>query len=164
MGCLSKETVTMAHESSSFGSSWKPVLWSGASLSMWLLPCSVSLGTLNTCHYYNIVHWFISETTLNLPNLNALLKNIGDATKIDGVGIRMNIPRSKLNVIKQQHSNFDDSNCACWELYLEEHPSPTWQRVAHALYMNQHLEELEVVLKKYLKGEWAMIISIVCSY
>ena len=42
MGCLSMETVTMTHESSSFGWSWKPVLWSCASLSMWLLPFSVS--------------------------------------------------------------------------------------------------------------------------
>ena len=43
--------------------------------------------------------------------------------------------------------------------YLKEHPSPTWQRMAYVLYMRGHLEELDVLLKKYLKGEWAMIIS-----
>ena len=65
----------------------------------------------------------------------------------------MNIPESKQNMIKQQYPNVDDRNRACWELYLEEHPSPTWQRVAYALYKRGHLEELEVILKKYLKGE-----------
>ena len=64
----------------------------------------------------------------------------------------MNIPRSKLDRIKQQHSNIDDCNRAFWELYLEEHPFPSWQRVAYALYKMDHLEELEVVQKKYLKG------------
>ena len=66
----------------------------------------------------------------------------------------MNIPGSKLNEIKSQHSR-DDQRCsrACWELYLKEHPSPSWQEVAYALYMRDYLEELEVVQKKYLKGE-----------
>ena len=64
------------------------------------------------------------------------------------------MPESKLNEIRNQHSD-DAQRCsrACWELYLKEHPSPTWQGVAYALYMRDHLEGLEVVLKKYLKGE-----------
>ena len=66
----------------------------------------------------------------------------------------MNIPLSKLDEIRRQHSD-DAQRCsrACWELYLKDHPSPTWQLVAYALYKEGHLEELEVVLKKYLKGE-----------
>ena len=65
----------------------------------------------------------------------------------------MNIPGSKLNEIKSQHLR-DDQRCsrACWELYLKEHPSPSWQGVAYALYIRDYLEELEVVQKKYLKG------------
>ena len=68
----------------------------------------------------------------------------------------MNIPKSKCDEIRSQHSG-DDQRCsrACWELYLKDHPSPTWKEVAYALYQTGHLEELEVVLKKYmdLKGE-----------
>ena len=66
----------------------------------------------------------------------------------------MNIPLSKLDEISRQHSD-DAQHCsrACWELYLKDYPSPTWQLVAYALYKMDHLEELEVVLKKYLKGE-----------
>ena len=66
----------------------------------------------------------------------------------------MNIPPSKRDEIESQHSG-DAQRCsrACWELYLKDHPSPTWKEVAYALYKMDHLEELEVVLKKYLKGE-----------
>ena len=66
----------------------------------------------------------------------------------------MNIPESKRDEIKSQYSD-DAQRCsrACWELYLNDHPSPTWKEVAYALYRRGHLEELEVVLKKYLKGE-----------
>ena len=65
----------------------------------------------------------------------------------------MNIPGSKLDEIERQHSyDVQRGSRACWELYLKEHPSPSWQRVAYALYRNEHLEELEVVQKKYLKG------------
>ena len=66
----------------------------------------------------------------------------------------MNIPESKRDEIRSQHSG-DAQRCsrACWELYLKDHPSPRWQLVAYALYILDHLEELEVVLKKYLKGE-----------
>ena len=66
----------------------------------------------------------------------------------------MNMPYSKLDVIMSQHSG-DDQRCsrACWKLYLKDYPSPTWKEVAYALYIQGHLEELEVVLKKYLKGE-----------
>ena len=114
-------------------------------------------GTLNTYHYC-IVHWFISETTLNLPNLNTLLERVSHDWY--DIAYWMNIPPSKRYEIKRQHSG-DAQRCsrACCELYLEDHPFPTWQLVAYALYKGCHLKELEVVLKKYLKGEWAMIIS-----
>ena len=66
----------------------------------------------------------------------------------------MDIPLSKRDEINRQYSG-DTQRCsrACCELYLKDHPSPTWQRVAYALYRKDHVEELEVVLKKYLKGE-----------
>ena len=67
----------------------------------------------------------------------------------------MNIPVSKRDEIRSQHFG-NDQRCsrACWELYLKDYPSPIWQLVAYALYQTNHPEELEVVLKKYLKGEW----------
>ena len=49
----------------------------------------------------------------------------------------------------------------CWEVYLSDHPAPSWKQVADALYIpdfNEQAcpEELEVVQKKYLRGESAV--------
>ena len=93
-----------------------------------------------------------SDPTLTLSNLTTLLENVD----WNDVGSGLWIPRSKRNMIQQQHHG---SQCrqACWEFYLNEAPFPCWKRVAHALYLGnrRYLEELEIVQKKYLKGESA---------
>ena len=66
----------------------------------------------------------------------------------------IDIPKSKLDAIDRQHSSHDQRSRACWDLYITDHPSPSWKMVAYALYMIDHLKELEVVQKKYLKGEY----------
>ena len=94
------------------------------------------------------VHWFFAEPTLTLPNLNALL--VQDSV---GIGIWMDIPRSKLKMIEQQYSNNIQRNHECGRVYLTEHPSPNWQNIADGLYYEGHIEELQVVQRNYLKGE-----------
>ena len=69
------------------------------------------------------------------------------------IGSWLNIPQSKLDAIEDQHSSPDQCSRACWDLYVSEHPSPSWKGVAYALYREGCLEELEVVQKKYFKGE-----------
>ena len=66
----------------------------------------------------------------------------------------MNIPRPQRMKIGALNLGFAQRcSRACWELYLTDHPFPTWQLVAYTLYRLGHLDELEVVLKKYLRGE-----------
>ncbi len=102
-----------------------------------------------------------SEPTLTLSNLTTLLEKID----WDDVGVNLWIPPSKRDMIRQQYHK---SQCrqACWELYLNEAPFPSWKRVAEALYLGGYLEELEIVQKKYLKGESVLLssklVSIVC--
>ena len=76
----------------------------------------------------------------------------------------MDIPDATRDTIHT--SGGDDSQCRqkCWEVYLSEHPSPSWKQVADALYIQsssgiEYLKELEVVQKKYLKGGCAVIIT-----
>ena len=71
------------------------------------------------------------------------------------MGRWLDIPEATLNMILDYTSGGgDDSLCSrkCYEVYQSEHPSPSWKHVADALYVEEHLEELEVVQKKYLKG------------
>ncbi len=104
--------------------------------------------------FYMRVKILFSEPTLTLSNLTALLENVDWYH----VGTNLWIPRSKRNMIQQQHH---ESQCrqACWELYLNEAPFPSWKRVAEALYLRGYLEELEIVQKKYLKGESVLLSS-----
>ena len=63
------------------------------------------------------------------------------------------MPHTKLNAIEHEYSSPDQRSRACWDLYMTDHPSPSWKRVAYALFGWDHLDELEVVQKKYLKGK-----------
>jgi hypothetical protein len=98
---------------------------------------------------------FFLEPSLSLTNLTTLLENVnvGSSRRWWGIGLWLNIPTSKLYAIEGQHSSPDQCSRACWDLYVSDHPSPSWKRVAYALYGEDHLEELEVVQKRYLKGE-----------
>ena len=106
-----------------------------------------------------LFRWFIFpyllDPTLTLPNLTALLE------KVDWYSFGswyLNIPDATLDMICS--SGGDDSQCRqkCWEVYLNEHPAPSWKQMANGLYTGvysgrDYFEELEVVQKKYLKGE-----------
>ena len=97
---------------------------------------------------------FILEPSLSLTNLTTLLENVNVGDSLQWwVASWLHMPKSKLNAIERQHSSPDQRNRACWDLYVSEHPSPSWKRVAYALYSLGWLEELEVLQKKYLKGE-----------
>ena len=89
------------------------------------------------------------EPSFSLTNLTTLLENV-HVSRWQYIGYWLNMPRSKL---ESQNSSPDQRSRECWDLYVSEHPSPSWKEVAYALYMEGCLEELEVVQKKYLKGE-----------
>ena len=112
-----------------------------------------------------LFRWFIFpyllDPTFTLPNLTALLENVD----WDLIGrYYLDIPDATLDTIRS--SGGDDSQCRrkCWKVYLNEHPAPSWKHVANALYRESYLynknrlKELEVVQKKYLKGERVVMI------
>ena len=98
---------------------------------------------------------FFLDPSLSLTNLTILLENINVvfSWRWRNIGNWLSISESKLDAIEGQHSSPDQRSRACWDLYVSDHPSPSWKRVAYALYTQDRLEELEVVQKKYLKGE-----------
>ena len=89
-----------------------------------------------------------SDPTLTLSNLTALLENVNWYN----VGRWIGVPLETLDMMRDHGG--DDSQCRkkCWEFYLKEYPSPSWKKVADALYSNGYIEELEVVQKIHLKG------------
>ena len=97
------------------------------------------------------------DPTLTLPNLTPLLERVS----WDRVEWELGIPRATVSTILS--SGGDDSQCRrrCCEVYLSDHPAPSWKQVAEALYRpifdgQECPEELEVVQKKYMRGESAV--------
>ena len=110
------------------------------------------------------------DPTLTLPNLTTLLERVD----WDHVGRSMNIPDATRDMIRASGGDDSQRRQKCWEVYLSEHPSPSWKQVAHAIYIEssspfrrtEYLKELEVVQKKYLKGGCACSdhhMSFVCT-
>ena len=102
--------------------------------------------------YYMYI--ILLDPTLTLPNLIPLLERVN----WDSVELGMDIPPA--TVITIRFSGGDDSQRRrrCCEVYLSDHPAPSWKQVADAFYIpgyseQEYLEELEVVQKKYLRGE-----------
>ena len=108
------------------------------------------------------------DPTLTLPNLTTLLENVDWY----GVWRLMDIPDATLDMIRASGGDDSQRRQKYWEVYLSEHPSPSWKQVADALYIRnslggtEYLKELEVVQKKYLKGGCAVIITYLsmCMY
>ena len=110
---------------------------------------------MHTLKVNSLLLWyclFFLEPSLSLTNLTTLMENVDDSKVWGSIGFFLNIPLSKLDAIEGQHSSPDQHSRACSDLYITGHPSPSSKGVAYALYLGDHLEELEVVQKKYLKG------------
>ena len=63
-----------------------------------------------------------------------------------------------VNMIRSSGGDDSQRRQRCWEVYLKENPAASWKHVAEALYsqtlnFGTCIEELEVVHKKYLRGE-----------
>ena len=83
--------------------------------------------------------------------------------------LRMDIPEATVNTIRSSGGDDSQRRRRCWEVYLSDHPAPSWKQVADTLYKpdysdeREFLKELEVVQKKYLRGESAVDIVVTCD-
>ena len=103
---------------------------------------------------YIFPHFILLDPTLTLPNLTALLEKV-DWDKFGRWFL--DVPDATLDMIHSSGGDASQCRQKCWEVYLNEHPAPSWKRVANGLYLVvypvDYHEELEVIQKKYLKGE-----------
>ena len=93
------------------------------------------------------------DPTLTLPNLTPLLEKMN----WDDVSSEMDIPKATVDMIRSSGGTNSQRRQRCCEVYLKENPAASWKDVADILYdqtfAGMCIEELEVVQKKYLRGE-----------
>ena len=114
--------------------------------------------TLYVCAMHIVRFLLLLDLTLTLPNLTPLLERVS----WNYVAWWMDIPEATVNTIHSSGGDDSQHRQRCWEVYLSDHPAPSWKQVANILFMpgfNQQAcpEELEVVQKKYLRGESAVV-------
>ena len=96
---------------------------------------------------------FYSESTLTVANVSLLLAPIKDLNKLTSL---LPIPRFKVEAIMERGISMSQQKEALIQEYLDNHPAPSWRRVACAVYEMACDENcygiLEVIHRKYING------------
>ena len=102
---------------------------------------------------------FCIERTLTLTNLYMVWKDLKSSNSSYKFPWRnLNIHCSVINEMVARHPNdpSQQSRGLC-KHFLDHYPAPSWERVAHALYLQAFYdncyEPLEIIQRNYLKGK-----------
>ena len=93
-----------------------------------------------------------TEPSLTLDTLSSVLDGVQHLDRFSGVGEYLQIPDSKLEELEHEYDRRQLPR-EYSTVFLTEHPSPSWNTVAYALWVMGEHGALKVVQKLYLKGE-----------
>ena len=86
-----------------------------------------------------------------MENLINVLTEIKDWSS-DGLPFYLRVLGSKVEELEKLYPDLTQHKSALMQVWLDTHPSPSWELVCYALFVNKDYEALEVVQKKYFKG------------
>ena len=92
------------------------------------------------------------EPSLTAANLCTLLGDVKKWGSDYGIPVYLQIPRSKVKEMEQLYPDLSQRQSALIQLWLNQHPAPSWELICWALYRTEEYEVLENVQHKYLKG------------
>ena len=97
-----------------------------------------------------IVHTDLTITTEKLMELFAPL----DSEKVDQLGGEhsLGLPQSEIDRIQKDYRSLTQTKEAYLDLYVHQHPCPTWSRVAVVLCMVNLPQQADLVRNTYVKG------------
>jgi hypothetical protein len=78
-----------------------------------------------------------------------------DPEKVDKLGDYLGLPQSEIDRIQKDYQSPTQRKEAYLDLYVHQHPCPTWSRVARVLrhYIRFNLpQQADLVEKTYVKG------------
>ena len=89
-----------------------------------------------------------------------------DPEKVDELEGYLNLPQSEIARIQKDYQSPTQRKEAYLDLYVHQHPCPTWGRVAGVLRREVHLpQQADLVMKIYVKGTQDTLCSetVVCA-
>ena len=92
-----------------------------------------------------------ADLTITSDKLNELFQ-LMNLVKVDVIADKLNLPKSEVDKIKENYHNSTQRKEAYLDLYVHQHPCPSWEnvvRVLSDLHLNQ---EAELVENTYVNG------------
>ena len=118
---------------------------------------AVVIQSLIGTHASNYLCDFIADLTITTDKLTELFASVVDPKKVDELGWvygGLDLPAYEADEIKKNYQSPTQRKEACLDLYVHQHPCPSWQQVARVLrqypfYLNQQANFVE---NTYVKG------------
>ena len=97
--------------------------------------------------------WFVVNTdpTITTKKVNDLFSTSEDK-EVDYVGFWLQLPESKRSEIKRKYHSPAQRREAYIDIYVNEHPHPTWKRLCLALRMVNLPNQADEVERTYVQG------------
>ena len=72
--------------------------------------------------------------------------------KVDELGERLDLPQSEKDKIKKNYNSPSQRKEAYLDLYVHQHPCPSWRRIPEVLRQFSLRQQADLVEKTYVKG------------
>ena len=97
--------------------------------------------------------WFVVNTdlTITTKKVNDLFSTMKDEW-VDSVGGWLDLPVSKTSEIKRNYHSPAQRREAYIDVYVNEHPYPTWKRLSEVLHRFGLHNQADEVERTYLQG------------
>ena len=96
------------------------------------------------------------DLTITTEKLVELFGTVGEQL-VDGIGLCLDLPKSKREEIKVNYQSPTQQRDAYLDLYVSDHPYPSWKTVANALRRVGLPHQADLVERTYIQG---MIIAL----
>ena len=101
---------------------------------------------------HNVAICPCTDLTITTEKLMELFAPL-DTEEIDWLGEYLDIPQSEIDRIQKDYQSPTQRKEACLDLYVHQHPYPTWSRIARVLRSWVHLpHQADLVENTYVKG------------
>ena len=75
-----------------------------------------------------------------------------DPEKVDEFGGYLDLPKSEIDRIRKDYQSPTQRKEAYLDLYVHQHPCPTWREIARVLRNVNLLQQADLVENTYVKG------------
>ena len=108
-----------------------------------------------------------TDLTITTDKLMDLFESANPG-EVDDIGDWLDLPQSERDKIKKNYRSPTQRKEAYLDLYVHQHPCPSWRRIAGVLRQFSLVQQADLVENTYVKGtqvrQLYIIMSIITSY